>query len=218
MAADNSADPHGGQPVLTAGADPADAPGAVIMIHGRGADAGDIISLAEVFQRPGLAYLAPEAAGRAWYPNRFMVPVEANEPYLSSALGVIAGLIDTVAGDGLPPERVVLLGFSQGACLTLEFAARNPRRYGGIIAYSGGLIGETLDPARYQGSLGGTPVFVGCSDTDPHIPLERVNQSSAVMRQLGGEVTERIYRGLGHTISMDEIAETGRILATLPPR
>jgi phospholipase/carboxylesterase len=218
MAADVPTDPHRDQPVLTAGADLANAPGAVIMIHGRGADANDILSLAQVFRRADLAFLAPEAAGRAWYPNRFMTPVEDNEPYLSSALGVISALLDTVAADGLSAERVVLLGFSQGACLVLEYAARNPRRYAGVLAFSGGLIGETVDHSRYDGSLAGTPVFLGCSDVDPHIPLVRVNESSALMRDLGGEVTERIYPGLGHTISMEEIAEASRMLATIPSR
>jgi phospholipase/carboxylesterase len=208
-------DPHRGQPVLSAGAEPASARGVVIMIHGRGADAADILGLSEVLARPDFAYLAPEAAGHAWYPYRFLVPAAQNEPHLSSALRVVAGLIDRLAAAGLPAERAVLLGFSQGACLALEFAARNPRRYGGVLAFSGGLIGDGIDPAAYPGGLAGTPVFLGCSDVDPHIPLVRVRESAEVMRRLGGEVTERIYRGMAHTINTDEIEEAGRFLDRL---
>jgi predicted esterase len=209
----SAVDPHGGQPVLFAGAATGEAKGAMILVHGRGADARDILGLAEYFGRPDLAYVAPEAAGHAWYPNRFLVPVEQNEPYLSSALGVIAGLVADIGKAGIGPERVFLVGFSQGACLSLEFAARNPRRYGGVFALSGGLIGASVRAENYSGSLAGTPVFFGCSDVDPHIPLARVKESSAVMAALGGAVTERIYPGMGHTVTGDEVEEIRKVLA-----
>jgi predicted esterase len=209
------ADPHGGQPVLFAGAPIGEAKGAMILVHGRGADARDILGLAEYFGRPDLAYMAPEAAGHTWYPNRFLVPVEQNEPYLSSALGVFATLVADIGKGGIRAERVFLLGFSQGACLSLEFAARNPRRYGGVIALSGGLIGANVKADNYSGSLAGTPVFLGCSDVDPHIPLARVKESSAVMAALGATVTERIYPGMGHTVTGDEVEEIQKVLAAV---
>jgi predicted esterase len=208
----NPDDPHRGQPVLTAGAALTEAPGAVIMVHGRGADAADIIGLSEALDRPKLAYLAPDAAGHVWYPRQFTAPQAANQPYLGSALNLIDRILADLADDGIPAERVVLLGFSQGACLSLEYAARNPRRYGGVVALSGGLIGDAIVPASYTGSLAGTPVFLGCSDVDQFIPLARVQQSTAAMKHLGGDVTERIYRGAAHTIVPDEIENVQRIL------
>jgi predicted esterase len=208
----NDADPHRDGMILAAGAGLGDAKAAMIMVHGRGANAADILSLAEVFERPDIAYVAPEAVGHTWYPRPFVSPVEANEPYLSSALKAIASLLARLATNGLTPDKVALLGFSQGACLALEFAARNPMRYGAVCALSGGLIGDTLDRARYQGSLAGTPVFLGCSDNDAHIPLARVNESTAIMRALGGEVTEAIYPGMGHTINEDEVDHVRRLI------
>jgi predicted esterase len=210
-------DPHRDQPVLTAGAEPAKAKAAVIMIHGRGAGAADIIGLAEIIDRPALAYLAPEAMRRVWYPNPFMMPVADNQPWLTSAIGVIDRLIAEVGAAGVPPERVALLGFSQGACLSLEYAARNPRRYGAVLALSGGLIGERIVAGDYAGSLAGTPVLFGCSDVDPFIPLDRVVESAAVMKALGGAVTERIYPGAPHTIVPDEIDNVRRILDGITP-
>lgn len=208
----NASDPHRGQPVLTAGAPLAEAKGAVLMLHGRGANAADIIGLARVINRPELAYLAPDAANHAWYPRPFMTPAAGNEPWLSSAKGVVAHLIAEVGLAGISLERTALIGFSQGACLSLEFAARNPRRYGAVIALSGGLIGDAIPTSAYAGSLAGTPVFVGCSDTDPFIPLERVQASAAVMAHLGAEVTERIYPHMPHTIVADEVEQVQRIL------
>jgi predicted esterase len=205
-------DPHRGQPVLTAGTPVAEAKGAVIMLHGRGADAADIIGLARVIDRPGFTYIAPNAADHAWYPRPFMSPQASNEPWLSSAKGVVAHLLAEVALAGIPLERTALIGFSQGACLATEFAARNPRRYGAIIALSGGLIGDRVAPGDYAGSLAGTPVFVGCSDTDPFIPLARVQESAAIMAHLGGEVTERIYPHMPHTIVPDEVQHVRAIL------
>lgn len=209
-------DPHRGQPVLQAGAISAEASAAMIMLHGRGADAADILSLSQIIGENEIAYLAPEAANHAWYPNSFLAPVEQNEPGRTSALGVIAELIADVTSKGrIGPERIALLGFSQGACLALEFAARNPRRYGGVLALSGGLIGESLALEDYSGSLAETPIFVGCSDVDPHIPLERVQQSTKIMGDLGADVTERIYSGMAHTINEDEIDHVRRIVAAM---
>jgi predicted esterase len=208
----NEADPHSGGTVLATGAALDRARAAMIMVHGRGADAADILALSEVFERPDIAYLAPQAANHSWYPRPFVAPVEANEPNLSSALKVIATLLAKLAGGGLKPDKVMLLGFSQGACLSLEFAARNPMRYGAVCGLSGGLIGATVNWTRYQGSLQGTPVFLGCSDVDMHIPLERVKESSAVMRELGGDVTEEIYPGMGHTINEAEVAHVRRLI------
>lgn len=208
-------DPHRGQPVLRAGAEFGTAKAAMIMLHGRGADAADILGLSQVIGRPDIIYVAPEAAGRTWYPYSFLAPVERNEPGRSSALGVISLLVRTLGEAGLPPEKIAILGFSQGACLATEFVARNPRRYGGALALSGGLIGETVAREDYSGSLDGTPVFFGCSDIDPHIPLERVKQSAEILRALGGAVTDKIYPGMGHTIVEDEIEHVRRIVDTM---
>ncbi len=206
-------DPHGGERVLFAGAPLNEAKAAMIMLHGRGADAADIIGLSSSLERDDdVAYLAPNAAGNAWYPFPFMTPAAGNEPYLSSALNVIAHLIGEIATAGVAVEKTFILGFSQGACLTLEFAARHPRRYGGIAALSGGLIGDVINAEAYTGSLAGTPVFLGCSDSDPHIPLARVQQSTTVMRALGGSVSERIYPRMGHTVVRDEVAEVQRMV------
>jgi predicted esterase len=197
--------PHHGQPLLTAGEPLDTAQAAMIMVHGRGASAGDILSLTEFFDEAGFAYLAPQAAGYTWYPYSFLSPLEKNEPYLTSALEVVATVLDHVSKAGIPAEKTMLLGFSQGACLSTEFAARNPQRYGGLAILSGGLIGPEGTAFSYQGSLAGTPAFLGCSDVDFHIPQERVQESTRVLRDLGAEVTERLYPGMGHTINQDEI-------------
>ncbi len=211
-------DPHRGQPVLQAGKSPTEARAAMIMLHGRGADAADIIGIAQIIGADDMVYVAPEAARHTWYPYSFLAPVEQNEPGRSSALGVVAHLIASLETAEIAADRIALLGFSQGACLALEFAARHPRRYGAVFALSGGLIGERVAVEDYAGSLAGTPVFIGCSDIDPHIPVERVRQSSAIMETLGAEVTERIYPGMGHTIVEDEIAHIRRIVATIVDR
>lgn len=192
-----------------------DAEYGMILIHGRGATADSILSLAEAFDRPQFAYLAPEAKNNTWYPYRFIVPLEQNEPHLSSALQVIADLLAHLGQHGIPPERTILGGFSQGACLVSEFAARNPRRYGGLFAFSGGVIGPEGEPRNDTGSLQGTPVFVGCSDQDFHIPLTRVHETSEVFRKLEADVTERIYPGMGHTVIQDEIDHVVRIMDAL---
>lgn len=203
----NQDDPHAGQPVLTAGADLADARVAMIMIHGRGASADDILSLAGEFRTGDVAYLAPQASGHAWYPFGFMSAIERNEPGISSGLRTIQRLLDQVAAAGIPAERTILLGFSQGACLSTEFMARNARRYGGLAALSGGLIGPDDTPRDYPGSLAGTPAFFGCSDVDHHIPAERVRESAEVYERLDASVTLRLYAGMGHTVNRDEVGQ-----------
>ncbi len=203
--AEKSAGPHQGQPVLVAGESLDKATAAMVMLHGRGAAAEDILALAAEFKQPDFAYIAPQAARNSWYPNSFLAPIASNEPGLSSGLAVIAAILAQLADAGIPAERTMLLGFSQGACLALEFAARNARRYGGLVGLSGGLIGPDDTPRNYGGSLEGTPVFLGCSDNDFHIPRERVEQSAEVFKRLGANVTTRLYPGLGHTVNRDEI-------------
>jgi predicted esterase len=205
MAQAMNSDPHAGQPLLTAGEALERARVAMVMIHGRGATAADILTIAAELDRPGFAYLAPQAAGNTWYPLRFLAPLQENEPHLSSALNAVDGVFAHIAAAGMAPERTLLLGFSQGACLALEYAARHARRYGGIVGLSGGLIGPDGTPRDYAGSLDGTPVFLGCSDADPHIPVERVHHTTEVLQRLGGDVSERLYPGLGHTVNHDEI-------------
>jgi phospholipase/carboxylesterase len=176
----------------------------MILVHGRGASAADIMTIAAEVTFPGVAYLAPQAAGSAWYPYPFTAPIAANEPYLSSALQILSSLLAGVEST-VPAGRVVLLGFSQGACLTLEFAARHARRYGAVVGLSGGLIGPDGTPRDYAGDFQRTPVFLGCSDVDPHIPKERVTESGEVFERMGADVTVRLYPGMGHTVSPDEI-------------
>ena len=207
--------PHQEQPLVTAGTDLDEAEAAVVLVHGRGATARSIVRMAESFHRPGVAYLAPQANRNTWYPNPFTAPVESNEPGRTSGLRAVADAVDEANAAGIPTERVALLGFSQGACLASEFVARNPTRYGGLAALSGGLIGETIDPADYEGDLEGTPAFFGCSDVDPHIPEERVHASADVFERLGADVTKRLYPGMGHTINEDESEYVSAMVADL---
>jgi predicted esterase len=212
-----SAGPHQGQPVRVAEKPLAEADGALILIHGRGATAESILDLAAFLPHPRLAYLAPQAADYTWYPYSFLAPMERNEPYLSSALQFVGDLVAEVKAAGIPWERIFLGGFSQGACLASEFVARNAGRYGGLLAFSGGLIGPEGTPRAYEGSLGGTPVFLGCSDVDPHIPLARVRETAAVLEKLGGQVDMRIYPRMGHTINQDEIDAAAALIADALP-
>ena len=198
-------DPHAGQPVRTAGTPLAQARAAMVMVHGRGASAESILTLAPALAADGVAFLAPQAAGGTWYPYGFMSPVEQNEPGISSGMRALARVLEGIAAAGVPAERTLLLGFSQGACLATEFAARHARRYGGVAGLSGGLIGPAGTPRDYAGSLDGTPVFLGCSDVDSHVPAARVRESADVLRRLGGEVTMRLYPGMGHLVNEDEI-------------
>jgi len=185
------------------------------MVHGRGATAANILELAGELGQPGFFYLAPQAADDAWYPNRFLAPLERNEPYLSSALATIETMLAQLTSAGIGPERTIILGFSQGACLALEFVARHARSYGGMVGLSGALIGPADTPRHYPSSLAGTPVFLGCSDVDMHIPKERVHETAEVFRRLGGNVTERLYPGMGHTINQDEIEFVQRMMACI---
>ena len=208
---------HQGQPVRTAGEPLDQAKAAMLMVHGRGARAEDILSLVDELAQPGFAYLAPQAAENTWYPNRFLDPISSNEPWLSSALAFVGDVFTQIREAGILPERIILLGFSQGACLTLEFGARNARPYGGLVGLSGALIGPDDMPRNYKGSLEGTPVFLGCSDVDFHVPKERVAQAAEVFRRLDGEVTERLDPNMDHTINQDEIDFVRGLMRTLVP-
>ncbi len=208
-------DPHGQAQLYAAGASLDEARSAIIAIHGRGADAADIINLAGEVVPPGAVIFAPNAVGQTWYPYRFIEPIERNEPYLTSALTLIDRLFVRLAEAGIPPSRVALLGFSQGACLALEYAARNAQRYGAVVGYSGGLIGPIGEAFTYPGSMDGTPVFIGCSDVDAHIPVSRVEETAGVMTGLGAAVDLRIYPGMGHTVNQDEIQAVQAMLKPL---
>ncbi len=209
----NPADPHGTQPVLARGPKPAAARLTMILLHGRGASAEDILALSHELQLDDIAYLAPQAAGRTWYPYSFLAPMAQNEPGITSALGVISRLIEGARADGVDSRRIAILGFSQGACLTLEYAARHATRYAGVFGLSGGLIGPPGTARDYAGALDETPVFLGCSDVDAHIPLARVRESADVFRRMRANVDERIYEGMGHTVNKDEIDAVKAILA-----
>ncbi|WP_414464113.1 alpha/beta hydrolase [Hyphomicrobium sp. DY-1] len=201
--------------VIRAGAPLGAARAAMILVHGRGASAESLLGLADAFEAGDIAYVAPQARSGSWYPQSFMAPIAQNEPHLSNALKTLSDVVAGVERQGVPSEKIVLLGFSQGACLALEFAARNARRFGGVAGLSGGLIGPEGTPRTYAGSLAGTPVFLGCSDIDFHIPLKRVNESAEVLEALGGNVTEIIYPGMGHTIVQDEVEHVKKILKDL---
>jgi len=185
---------------------------AVILAHGRGDSAAGILGLADEFDAADVLWLAPEASGHTWYPYSFLAPMEQNEPGLSSGLSVIGSIVDLLNEEGVGPERIVLMGFSQGACLSQEYAARHARRYHAIVGLSGGLIGPPGTPRNYTGTFEGTPVFLGCSDVDPHIPLARVQESSQVFRRMEANVDERIYPRMGHTVNADEIAAVSELL------
>jgi predicted esterase len=205
--------PHG-QRIVEAGEPLASARAAMILLHGRGATAEDIMTLASEVAQPGWAYLAPQAAGNAWYPNPFTAPLESNEPYLSAALDTITRLFTRVEAT-VPAQRVVLLGFSQGGCLALEWAARNARRYGGVVGLSAGLIGPAGSPREYPGAFDSTPVFLGCSDVDPYIQKDRVVESAEVFKRMGAEVTLRFYPGMAHTVSIEELATIRELTASI---
>ena len=196
---------HQGQPLLSAGEPIDSAKAAMVMMHGRGASAEDILELVPDLKQPGFLYLAPQAAGNAWYPNSFLAPIDSNEPALTSALFTIENILVQLEEAGIPIEHTIILGFSQGACLSLEFVARNARRYGGVVGLSGGLIGPDGTPRDYPGSLAETPIFLGCSDKDPFVPKERVEFSTTIMQKLGGDVTTKLYPNLAHTVNPDEI-------------
>jgi predicted esterase len=206
--------PHNGASLLVAGTPLAEARGALILVHGRGATADGMVDLARHFRAERFALLAPQAIGNSWYPFSFLMPLAQNQPHLDSALALLGALTDQVGADGIPRDRQVLLGFSQGACLAQEFAARSGKRWGGVVGLSGGLIGPPGTPRVYPAGFTGTPVILGCSDVDPHIPEGRVHESAQVFEQLGGEVTKRIYPGMAHTINEEEVALVRDLLGT----
>jgi predicted esterase len=188
---------------------------AMVLVHGRGASAEDILTLVEQLDQGGFAYLAPQAAGSGWYPQSFRAPLADNEPWLSSALAAVGDVVETIGRAGIPPDRILLLGFSQGACLVLDYVARNPRQYGGVAGLTGALIGPDGAARDYPGRLDETVVFMGSGDPDPHVPRSRVDETEAVLAGMGASVTKRIYPGLGHTINQDEIEFVRRMMAGL---
>ncbi len=204
--------------VSTSGSAIQDARAVAVMVHGRGGTAEDILTLGRAVGAPDIAHVAPHAPAGTWYPHSFLAPIEDNEPYLTRSLEVIGNVLDDLKSQGVPSERIVLIGFSQGACLALEYAARNPERFGGIAGLSGGLIGPRGSARDYAGSLLDTPVFLGCSDVDAHIPLDRVKESTTVLQRMGAQVTERIYPGMQHTIVDDEVKAVRAMLASIPSR
>jgi phospholipase/carboxylesterase len=183
----------------------ADAKAALIMIHGRGASASDIMRLANEFNVKDMAIYAPQATNNSWYPYSFMAPEKENEPALSSALGIIDSVVQQAITDGIGTDKIFFMGFSQGACLTLEYIARNAKQYGGAVAFTGGLIGEEIMPENYSGDFNGTPVLVTTGDPDPHVPLSRVEESIEILKSLNANVISKVYKGRPHTISFDEI-------------
>jgi phospholipase/carboxylesterase len=212
---DRPVSPHQGQPVRTAGAKLASARAAMVMVHGRNATAETILSLVQAIDTPGFAYLAPQAAGNTWYPNSFLSPIPSNEPGITSGLAAINDLIDRIVDSGISPEWIMLLGFSQGACLSLEYAARHARRYGGVVGLSGGLIGPDDTPRDYPASFDGTPVFLGCSDVDNHIPAHRVIESARVLQNLGADVTMKLFPGMEHIVNDDEVQTVREMMAAV---
>jgi predicted esterase len=203
---------HKGQPILSAGKSLENATAAMLLLHGRGATAESILSLVDQIHRDEFVYLAPQAMNNTWYPHSFLAPIENNEPWLSSALSVLKTTVDKVEKSGIPGNRICIFGFSQGACLAMEFIARNPQSFGGAVALSGGLIGPPGIEFSYLGSLENTPVLLGCSDIDPHIPLNRVEETALVLQDLGADVTKKIYPGMGHMVNQDEIDQVRKIM------
>jgi predicted esterase len=213
-----STQPHAGQPLVEAGVPLGQAPTVVIMVHGRGAAPANILELVPRLARPNLTYLAPAAANRTWYPNSFMTEIAGNEPGLSSGLAVLESLIERAQAAGVPRSRIVLLGFSQGACLAAEFAVRHASRFGGVVVFSGGAIGPPGTRWDHPGRFDGTPVFLGCSDVDSHVPESRVTETAELFSRMGAEVTRRIYPGMGHLVNDDEISCAQRLIDSVAAR
>ncbi len=202
---DNILSSHHNQLVLHRGKKLEDAKAVMIMVHGRGANAESILSLANEFNSGGIAYLAPQANDNSWYPYSFLSPIEMNEPGITSGLSLIDSIVNDVLNKGFSNDRIFLLGFSQGACLSLEYAVRHPKKFGGIFGLSGGLIGPPGTKWYCDGEFNRTEIFLGCSDIDPHIPVERVDETENVFNSMNANVTKRIYKRMGHTINRDEI-------------
>lgn len=209
-----SNDPHGGQPIESAGAPPQVAKAAVILLHGRGSTARDFLRFTSEFHHRGVMYLAPQASRSRWYPGSGYAPLERNEPWFSSALERVSAAVEMAADAGVPPEKTLFFGFSQGACLACEFVARHPRQYGGLVALSGSLLGPETS-TDYEGSLDGTPVFFGCGNDDPYVAQERIHESRRVFESLGGDVTVRLYDDHGHEINDDETKTTSELIDQL---
>ena len=208
-------DPHADQPVITAGPSVEEARAAVVMIHGRGASAESILSLYPELGADDVAAVAPQAAGNTWYPYSFLAPTESNQPYLDSALAKVDAVVTDLLARGVPSERLAILGFSQGACLTSEYVARHPRRYGAVMVLTGGLIGPPGMPRNYSGSLAGTPAFIGASDPDPHVPFARVEETATVLARLGTKVDLRRYPGMPHTVNEEEVEACAALLRAM---
>ena len=198
--------------IIAAGKNLNEAGKVLIMIHGRGGSAEDIISLAAHLQVTDYALLAPQATGNTWYPYSFMAPPAQNEPWLSSALNVVKDLVEDLESKGFKREQIYFLGFSQGACLTLEFVARHAAKYGGVVAFTGGLIGDKINRDNYKGDFQNTPVFIGTSNPDPHVPIERVYATTNILKDMNASVTEKVYEGMGHTISQDEVDQANNLV------
>lgn len=203
-----------GKDIKTAGKKLDEATKALIMLHGRGGSAKDILSMAGYFNVKDFALLAPQARGSTWYPLSFLAPPAQNEPGLSSALQLLKDLVADIKANGITGENIYFLGFSQGACLTLEFVTRNAAKYGGVVAFTGGLIGDKIYTENYKGNFAGTPVFIGTSDPDPHVPVERVYATTNILKSMGASVTEKVYPGMGHTINQDEIEQANKLVFT----
>ena len=200
--------------IITAGKKLTEAKKALIMVHGRGGSAEDILSLAAHLNVKDFALLAPQATNNSWYPASFLSPPAVNEPWLSSAIKVLADTVSEIESGGIAKENIYFTGFSQGACLTLEYVTRNATKYGGVAAFTGGLIGDKIHPANYKGDFANTPVFIGTSNPDPHVPVERVYATTNILKQMNATVTEKIYANMGHTITQDEIEQANALVFT----
>ncbi|HYF69295.1 MAG TPA: dienelactone hydrolase family protein [Ohtaekwangia sp.] len=203
---------HNKDLAVSSGKKLAEAKQALIMLHGRGASAADILAMAPYLNIADYAWVAPQATNNTWYPYSFLVPTEQNEPGLSSALQMLGKIVEDIKAIGISPKRIYFLGFSQGACLTLEFVTRNAQRWGGLVAFTGGLIGDGIDQKKYPGDFAGTPVFIGSSNPDPHVPLERVEATVQVLKNMHADVTVKIYPGMGHTVNKDEIDQANALV------
>ncbi len=198
--------------IISGGKKISEAKKALLMIHGRGGNAEDILSLAAHLHVKGFALLAPQATNGTWYPYSFLAPPQQNEPWLSSALSLLKEVVDDTLAAGIAKENIYFLGFSQGACLTLEFVTRHADRYGGVVAFTGGLIGDKIYPENYKGDFAGTPFFIGSSNPDPHVPVERVYATTNILKSMHAVVEEKIYTNMGHTIIQDEIDITNQFV------